>query len=78
MIISKLIIILNLILYSKYPNSLIAQNYYHVKAKKKKYQSINTTKNTLKGIKCIYSLNNRIIGHFKSTDFRRATKLVAC
>ena len=40
---------------SKYLNNLIEQDHRHIKVRKTKYQSINT-KNTLKGIECIYAL----------------------
>ena len=41
---------------SKYLNNLIEQDYRHIKVRKTRYQSINTAKNTLKGIECIYGL----------------------
>ncbi|MBL0382870.1 IS6 family transposase, partial [Staphylococcus sp. SNAZ 59] len=41
---------------SKYLNNLIEQDHRHIKVRKKRYQSINTAKNTLKGIECIYAL----------------------
>ncbi|MCO4337434.1 IS6 family transposase [Staphylococcus hyicus] len=41
---------------SKYLNNLIEQDHRHIKVRKVSYQSINTTKNTIKGIKCIYEL----------------------
>ena len=41
---------------SKYLNNLIEQDHRHIKVRKTKYQSINTAKNTLKGIECIYAL----------------------
>ncbi|MCO4332791.1 IS6 family transposase [Staphylococcus hyicus] len=41
---------------SKYLNNLIEQDHRHIKVRKVSYQSINTTKNTIKGIKCIYGL----------------------
>ena len=41
---------------SKYLNSLIEQDHRHIKVRKTRYQSINTAKNTLKGIECIYAL----------------------
>ncbi len=40
----------------KYLNNLIEQDHHHIKVRKIKYQSINTAKNTLKGIECIYAL----------------------
>ncbi|EZW64239.1 transposase for insertion sequence-like element IS431mec, partial [Staphylococcus aureus 56864-11] len=39
---------------SKYLNNLIEQDHRHIKVRKTRYQSINTAKNTLKGIECIY------------------------
>lgn len=41
---------------SKYLNNLIEQDHRHIKVRKTRYQSINTAKNTLKGIECIYAL----------------------
>ncbi|WP_460914174.1 DDE-type integrase/transposase/recombinase, partial [Staphylococcus aureus] len=41
---------------SKYLNNLIEQDHRHIKVRKTRYQSINTAKNTLKGIECIYGL----------------------
>ena len=41
---------------SKYLNNLIEQDHGHIKVRKTRYQSINTAKNTLKGIECIYGL----------------------
>ncbi|CAC7649243.1 Transposase [Staphylococcus aureus] len=41
---------------SKYLNNLIEQDHRHIKVRKTRYQSINTAKNTLKGIECIYTL----------------------
>jgi len=41
---------------SKYLNNLIEQGHRHIKVRKTRYQSINTAKNTLKGIECIYAL----------------------
>ncbi|PTJ83841.1 hypothetical protein BU055_06600 [Staphylococcus succinus] len=41
---------------SKYLNNLIEQDHRHIKVRKTSYQSINTAKNTLKGIECIYAL----------------------
>ncbi len=35
---------------SKYLNNLIEQDHRHIKVRKTRYQSINTAKNTLKGI----------------------------
>ncbi|QHG80092.1 IS6 family transposase [Staphylococcus aureus] len=35
---------------------LIEQDHRHIKVRKTRYQSINTAKNTLKGIECIYAL----------------------
>ena len=52
---------------SKYLNNFIEHN-----------QSINTAKNTLKGIECIYGLYKRIVGFFRFMDFRCSTKLVTC
>ncbi|WP_154806442.1 DDE-type integrase/transposase/recombinase, partial [Staphylococcus epidermidis] len=40
----------------KYLNNLIEQDHCHIKVRKIRYQSINTAKNTLKGIECIYAL----------------------
>jgi len=37
-------------------NNFIGQNHCHIKMRKTRYQSINTTKNTLKGIDYIYNL----------------------
>ncbi|MEN0445639.1 IS6 family transposase, partial [Staphylococcus aureus] len=37
-------------------NNLIEQDHRHIKVRKTRYQSINTAKNTLKGIECIYAL----------------------
>ncbi|MBN4936418.1 IS6 family transposase, partial [Staphylococcus sp. EG-SA-6] len=37
---------------SKYLNNLIEQDHRHIKVRKTRYQSINTAKNTLKGIEC--------------------------
>ena len=39
----------------KYLNNLIEQDHCHIKVRKK-ISSINTAKNTLKGIECIYAL----------------------
>ncbi len=63
---------------SKYLNNLIEQDHRHIKVRKTRYQSINTAKNTLKGIECIYGLYKKTVGLFRSTDFRHATKLVIC
>ena len=41
---------------SKYLNKLIEQDHRHIKVRKTRYQNINTAKNTLKGIECIYGL----------------------
>ncbi|HGN7429252.1 IS6-like element ISSau6 family transposase, partial [Staphylococcus aureus] len=41
---------------SKYLNNLIEQDHRHIKSRKISYQSINTAKNTIKGIECIYGL----------------------
>ena len=41
---------------SKYLNNLIEQDHRHIKVRKARCQSINTAKNTLKGIECIYAL----------------------
>ncbi|MGX0194510.1 putative transposase [Staphylococcus haemolyticus] len=41
---------------SKYLNNLIEQDLRHIKVRKTRYQGINTAKNTLKGIECIYGL----------------------
>ena len=41
---------------SKYLNNFIEQDHRHIKVRKTRYQSINTAKNTLKGIECIYAL----------------------
>ncbi|PXA61986.1 IS6 family transposase, partial [Staphylococcus pseudintermedius] len=41
---------------SKYRQNLIEQDQHHIKVRKTRYQSINTAKNTLKGIECIYAL----------------------
>src|SRR5699024_11530349 len=41
---------------SKCLNNLIQQDHRHIKVSKTRYQSINTAKNTLKGIECIYAL----------------------
>ncbi|OFP90767.1 integrase, partial [Staphylococcus sp. HMSC072D04] len=41
---------------SKYLNNLIEQDHRHIKVRKTRYQSVNTAKNTLKGIECIYGL----------------------
>ncbi|HFE8423685.1 TPA: DDE-type integrase/transposase/recombinase, partial [Staphylococcus aureus] len=41
---------------SKYLNNLIEQDHRHIKVRKISYQSINTAKNTIKGIECIYGL----------------------
>ena len=38
---------------SKYLNNLIEQDKRHIKVRETRYQSINTAKNTLKGIECI-------------------------
>ena len=59
---------------SKYLNNLIEQGHRHIKVRKTRYQSINTAKNTLKGIECIYALYKRTAGLFRSADFRHATK----
>ncbi|MBU7205258.1 DDE-type integrase/transposase/recombinase, partial [Staphylococcus aureus] len=37
-------------------NNTIEQDHRHIKERKTRYQSINTAKNTLKGIECIYAL----------------------
>ncbi len=41
---------------SKYLNNFIEQDHRHIKVRKTRYQSVNTAKNTLKGIECIYGL----------------------
>jgi len=41
---------------SRYLNNLIEQDHRHIKVRKTRYQSINTAKNTLKEIECIYAL----------------------
>ena len=41
---------------SKYFNNLIEQNCRHIKVIMTRYQSINTAKNTIKEIECIYVL----------------------
>ena len=46
---------------SKYLNNLIEQDHRHIKVRKTRYQSINTAKNTLKGIECIYALYKRTV-----------------
>ena len=63
---------------SKYLNKLIEQDHRHIKVRKTRYQNINTAKNTLKGIECIYGLYKRTVGLFRSTDFRHAMKLASC
>lgn len=63
---------------SKYLNNLIEQDYRHIKVRKTRYQSINTAKNTLKGVECIYGLYKKNVGLFRSTVFPRAAKLVIC
>ena len=63
---------------SKYLNNFIEHNHRHIKVRKTRYQSINTAKNTLKGIECIYGLYKRIVGFFRFMDFRCSTKLVTC
>ena len=63
---------------SKYLNNLIEHDHRHIKVRKTRYQSVNTEKNTLKGIECIYGLYKRTVGLFRFTDFRRATKLITC
>ncbi|MCG2254748.1 IS6 family transposase, partial [Staphylococcus epidermidis] len=40
----------------KYLNNLIEQDHRHIKVRKTRYQSVNTAKNTLKGIEFIYGL----------------------
>ncbi|WP_373316352.1 IS6 family transposase [Staphylococcus marylandisciuri] len=40
----------------KYLINLIEQDHRHIKIRKGKYQNINTAKNTLKGIECVYGL----------------------
>lgn len=37
-------------------NNLIEQDNRHIKVRKSRYQSVNTAKNTLKGVECIYGL----------------------
>ena len=54
---------------SKYLNNLIEQDHRHIKVRKTRYQSINTAKNTLKGIECIYGLYKRTAGLFRSRVF---------
>ncbi|EXN05451.1 transposase for insertion sequence-like element IS431mec, partial [Staphylococcus aureus DAR5806] len=54
------------------------QDHRHIKVRKTRYQSVNTAKNTLKGIECIYGLYKKTVGLFRSTDFRHATKLGIC
>ncbi|MCS5085507.1 transposase, partial [Staphylococcus aureus] len=41
---------------SKYLYNLIEQDLRNIKVRKISYQSINTAKNTIKGIECIYGL----------------------
>ena len=50
---------------SKYLNKLIEQDHRHIKVRKTRYQNINTAKNTLKGIECIYGLYKRTVGLFR-------------
>ncbi len=57
---------------SKYLNNLIEQDHRHIKVRKISYQSINTAKNTIKGIECIYGLYKRTADLFRSTGFRHA------
>src|SRR5699024_11985062 len=54
---------------SKYLNNFIEQDHRHIKVRKTRYQSVNTAKNTLKGIECIYGLYKKTVGLFRSTDF---------
>ncbi|HBC4010874.1 TPA: IS6 family transposase [Staphylococcus aureus] len=63
---------------SKYLNNLIEQDHRHIKVRKTRYQSLNTAKNTLKGIECIYGLYKKTVGLFRSMDFRHAMKSVIC
>ncbi len=63
---------------SKYLNNLINRDHRHINVRKTRYRSINTEKNTLKGIECIYTLYKRTAGLFRYTDFRHATKLASC
>ncbi|NDR25698.1 IS6 family transposase, partial [Staphylococcus aureus] len=63
---------------SKYLNNFIEQDHRHIKVRKTRYQSVNTAKNTLKGIECIYGLYKKTADLFRSTDFRHATKLGIC
>lgn len=41
---------------SKYLNNLIEQDHCHIEVKKNRYQNLNTAKNTIKGIECVYNL----------------------
>ena len=54
---------------SKYLNTFIEQDHRHIKVRKTRYQSINTAKNTLKGIECIYALYKRDPGLFRCYGF---------
>ncbi|MGJ5913330.1 IS6 family transposase, partial [Staphylococcus equorum] len=61
---------------SKYLINLIEQDHRHVKSKKISYQSINTAKNTIKGIECIYGLYKKYCSSVQIYGF--STCLVIC
>ena len=63
---------------SKYLNNLIEQDHRHIKVRKARCQSINTAKNTLKGIECIYALYKKNRRSLQIYGFRHAKKLASC
>lgn len=59
---------------SKCLNNLIEQDHCHIKVRKTKYQSVNTAKNTIKGMNVFTGYIKSTVGLFRSTHFLLATK----
>ena len=63
---------------SKYLNNLIEQDHRHIKVRKTRYQSINTAKNTLKGIECnSYNFEREFMGNQDKTKIHDIIKKIA-
>lgn len=65
---------------SKYLNNLIEQDHRHIKVRRTRYQNINTAKNTLKGIECIYGLykkNRRFLQIYGFSPCREISIMLA-
>ncbi|MDU3556187.1 MAG: IS6 family transposase [Staphylococcus epidermidis] len=65
---------------SQYLNNLIEQDHRHIRVRKTRYQSINTTKNTLKGIECIYALykkNRRFLQIYGFSPYHEIRHMLA-